>query len=152
MSDQIAIFPGSFDPVTIGHVSVVERALPLFKKIIVAMGVNENKRYLFPERQRLDWLKEGFAHLDGIEVVRYEGLTVDLCTKHGANYIVRGIRNGSDHDYERSIALNNQELSGVETIFIPAKPGHAHISSTIVRELYVNKADITPFVPKSVSP
>jgi pantetheine-phosphate adenylyltransferase len=152
MSDQIAIFPGSFDPLTIGHVSVVERALPLFSKIIVAMGVNENKRYLFNEVDRLKWLRGSFAHLNAVEVLRYEGLTVDLCSEHSAGFILRGIRNGVDHDYERSIALNNQQLTGVQTIFLPSEPAHAHISSTIVRELFVNNADITPFVPPAVRP
>ena len=152
MADQIAIFPGSFDPVTIGHVSVVERAIPLFDRIIVAMGINENKKYLFEEEQRLGWLKDAFAHIENVGVVSFTGLTVELCKKHDASFILRGIRNGTDHDYERSIALNNREMTGVETVFIPAEPGHAHISSTIVRELFVNNADISQFVPSVVNP
>ncbi len=152
MSDQIAIFPGSFDPITQGHVSVVDRALPLFKKVIVAMGVNNNKKYLFEEKKRLNWLVQTFAKYDNVEVVRYEGLTVNLCTAQNASFILRGIRNGTDHDYERAIALNNRQMTGVETIFMPAEPEVAHISSTIVRELWKNDADISSFVPSSVQP
>lgn len=150
MSERIAVFPGSFDPVTIGHVSIVIRALPLFDRIVVAMGENNTKRYMFPTEQRLDWLKKSFANSPKIEVISFKGLTADLCVELGAAYIVRGLRNSTDHGFERSIALMNHALRGVETIFLPALPEHAHISSTIVRELMANNADVSAFVPAAV--
>lgn len=150
MSARIAVFPGSFDPVTIGHVSIVHRALPLFDRLVVAMGENTTKRYLFPLEQRLAWLKATFADRPTVEVMAYQGLTADLCERIGARYIVRGLRNSTDHGNERSIALMNLALRGVETIFLPALAEHAHISSTIVRELIANKADVSAFVPPAV--
>lgn len=152
MSERIAVFPGSFDPVTIGHVSIVMRALPLFDRMVVAMGENSTKRYMFPLQQRLDWLKAAFAENPKVEVISFQGLTADLCTQLCAHYIVRGLRNSTDHGHERSIALMNHALRGVETIFLPALPEHAHISSTIVRELMANNADVSAFVPLSVHP
>lgn len=149
---RIALFPGTFDPITIGHVSIVERALPLFSRIIVGMGVNRSKQALFPVEQREAWIKEAFADRPQVEVIAFEGLTVDLCKRTGATFILRGLRNSTDHGYERSIALMNRQLAGVETIFLPAAPEHAHISSTIVRELYVNKADVSTLVPMHLSP
>lgn len=150
MSQRIAVFPGSFDPVTIGHVSIVERALPLFDRIVMALGVNTSKKSMFTMEQRLAWLQGAFAGHKQVDVMHFEGLTVDLCKKIGARYIVRGLRNSTDHGNERSIALMNQQLGGVETVFLPALSAHAHISSTIVRELIANKADVTAFVPSAV--
>jgi len=150
MSERIAVFPGSFDPVTIGHVSIVMRALPLFDRIVVAMGENSTKSYMFPFEQRLDWLKKSFAHSPKIEAISFQGLTADLCVELGAKHIVRGLRDSTDHGNERSIALMNHALRGVETIFLPALPEHAHISSTIVRELMANNADVSAFVPAAV--
>ena len=150
MSERIAVFPGSFDPVTIGHVSIVMRALPLFDRIVVAIGENSNKHYMFTLEQRLEWLRQTFKSEPGVEAISFQGLTADLCVKLGASYIVRGLRNSTDHGFERSIALMNHALRGVETIFLPALPEHAHISSTIVRELMANKADVSAFVPTAV--
>lgn len=147
---NVAVFPGSFDPITIGHVSIVRRALPLFDRVIVALGTNSSKKSLFPVEQRLGWLKTTFADLPQVNVVAFEGLTADLCKREKARYIVRGLRNGTDHDYERAIALMNRAMTGVETVFLPAEPGHAHISSSIVRELVANKADVSAFVPAAV--
>lgn len=147
----IAVFPGTFDPITIGHVSIVERALPLFDRIIVGMGVNRSKHSLFSVEQREAWIKEAFAAQAKVEVIAFEGLTVELCKRVGATFILRGIRNSTDHGYERSIALMNRQLAGVETLFLPAAPEHAHISSTIVRELYVNKADVSTLVPMRIA-
>ncbi|MBK7553703.1 MAG: pantetheine-phosphate adenylyltransferase [Flavobacteriales bacterium] len=147
MSQRIAVFPGSFDPVTIGHADIVQRAVPLFDKLIVAMGVNTTKKYMFTFDQRTAWLQQAFAQFASVQVVHYEGLTVDLCKQVGASFIVRGLRNGTDHDHERTIALMNMKLANVETVFLPAAPEHAHVSSTIVRELHANKADISAFVP-----
>lgn len=150
MSERIAVFPGSFDPVTIGHVSIVERALPLFDRIVMALGTNTTKKYMFSHEQRLAWLQAAFVGHKQVEVMAYEGLTADLCRKLRARYIVRGLRNSTDHGNERSIALMNRALSGVETVFLPSLPEHAHISSTIVRELIANKADVSAFVPAAV--
>lgn len=150
MSERIAVFPGSFDPVTIGHVSIARRALPLFDRLVLALGENSTKRYLFPLEQRLGWLQETFRDSPSVEVMSYQGLTADLCARIGARYIVRGLRNSTDHGSERSIALMNHALRGVETIFLPALAEHAHISSTIVRELIANKADVSAFVPPAV--
>ncbi len=142
-----AVFPGTFDPITVGHVSIVRRALPLFSRIIVGMGVNNSKRTMFQVEQRLAWIKETFAGEERIDVIAFEGLTVDLCRREGAAFILRGLRNSTDHGVERSIALMNRDIGGVETIFLPSAPEHAHISSTIVRELLANKADVTALVP-----
>lgn len=152
MSERIAVFPGSFDPVTIGHVSIVMRALPLFDRIVVAMGENSHKHYMFTLEQRLEWLRQTFKNEPNVETISFQGLTADLCVKLGASYIVRGLRNSTDHGFERSIALMNHALRGVETIFLPALPEHAHISSTIVRELMANNADVSAFVPAAVRP
>lgn len=147
---NIAVFPGSFDPITIGHVSIVRRALPLFDRIVVAMGVNNSKKGLFTVEQRMAWLTATFADSPKVKVTSFEGLTVDLCKREGAAFILRGVRNGIDHDYERAIALMNRAMAGIETVLLPAEAEHAHISSTIVRELAANKADISAFVPAAV--
>jgi pantetheine-phosphate adenylyltransferase len=147
MSRPIAVFPGTFDPITLGHVSIVERALPLFERIIVGMGVNSTKRTMFSPDERTAWINEAFIAHPQVEVVPFEGLTVDLCRRVGADFILRGLRNSTDHGYERSIALMNRQLTGVETIFLPSAPEHAHISSTIVRELIANKADVSALIP-----
>ena len=150
MSQRIAVFPGSFDPITIGHVNIVARALPLFDKVVVALGVNTTKKYMFPVEQRLAWVKATFAGQPAVEVVGFEGLTADLCERIGATYVIRGLRNSADHGNERSIALMNMVIGNVDTLFLPSRPEHAHISSTIVRELIANKADVSAFVPKAV--
>ena len=147
MKRPTAVFPGTFDPITVGHVSIVLRALPLFERIVIGIGVNNTKKTMFDVERRSAWITAAFADRPAVEVMPFEGLTVDLCTKVGATFILRGIRNSTDHGYERSIALMNRELAGVETIFMPAAPEHAHISSTIVRELLANKADVSALVP-----
>jgi pantetheine-phosphate adenylyltransferase len=146
MSQRIAVFPGSFDPVTIGHADIVRRALPLFDRIVVGVGTNTTKKYAFTPEQRFGWLQTVFAS-PKVEVVKFEGLTVDLCKRVGASFILRGIRNGTDHDHERTIALMNRQLASIETIFLAAAPEHAHVSSTIVRELHTNKTDVSAFLP-----
>ncbi len=150
MSLPIAVFPGTFDPITIGHVSIVRRALPLFSKVIVGMGVNSTKKSMFSPEQRIAWINEAFADDVRVETTSFEGLTVDLCKRVGAGYILRGLRNSTDHGYERSIALMNRQLAGVETLFLPSLAEHAHISSTIVRELIANKADVAALVPMDI--
>jgi pantetheine-phosphate adenylyltransferase len=148
---KIAVFPGSFDPITVGHVDLVERALPLFDKIVVAVGINSQKKYLFDLDKRLDWLEAVFAHEDRVEVGSFEGLTADYAQKIGAGYLLRGLRNASDFDYEKTISqLNNIIGDGLETIFLIAQPGYSHISSTIVREIIKGGGDASPFLPEKV--
>ncbi len=147
MSSTIAVFPGTFDPITVGHVSIVRRALPLFGKVVLGIGANSTKRTMFSVDQRTAWAKAAFRDEPRVEVLAFEGLTVDLCRRIGAGFIVRGLRNSTDHGFERSIALMNRQLAGVETLFLPSLAEHAHISSTIVRELIANKADVSAFVP-----
>lgn len=148
---KIAVFPGSFDPITIGHVDLVMRALPLFDKIIVAIGVNSQKKYLFSLEQRLEWLESVFANEERVEVGYFENLTAHYAQKIGAQYLLRGLRNASDFDYEKTISqLNNIVGQGLETFFFIAQPGYSHISSTIVREIIKGKGDAAPFLPPEV--
>jgi pantetheine-phosphate adenylyltransferase len=148
---KIAVFPGSFDPITVGHVDLVKRALPLFDKIIVAVGVNSIKKYLFPLDQRLEWLRQVFAAYPNVEVDHFENLTAHYCQRIGARYLLRGLRNASDFDYEKTISqLNHIVGDGIETVFLISQPEFSHISSTIVREIIVGGADATPFIPKEV--
>ncbi|MBR9921704.1 MAG: pantetheine-phosphate adenylyltransferase [Bacteroidetes bacterium] len=149
---KIAVFPGSFDPITIGHVDIVKRALPLFDKIVVAIGVNSQKKYLFPLQQRLDWLETVFADEDRVEVAHFEGLTAHYCGRIGARYLLRGLRNASDFDYEKTISQLNQIVGGgIETIFLISQPAYSHISSTIVREIIKGGGDASPFLPEGLS-
>lgn len=148
---KTAIFPGSFDPITIGHVDVVERALPLFDELIIAVGVNTQKKYLFTLEQRLDWIAKVFEHQPKIKVEHYTGLTINYCIKKGAQYILRGIRSSADFEYEKTIAhLNNAMEPTVETLLILSKPELASISSTIVREIIIGKGDVSKFIPSEV--
>lgn len=149
---KIAIFPGSFDPITTGHVDLVKRALPLFDKIIVAIGVNSQKKYLFPLEQRMEWLHTVFADEPKIEVGKFQGLTAHYANEIGARYLLRGLRNASDFDYEKTISqLNNIVGEGVETIFLISQPAYSHISSTIVREIIIGQGDARPFVPEAIA-
>jgi len=149
---KIAVFPGSFDPITDGHIDLVRRFAPLFDKIIVAVGINSAKKGLFPLNKRLEWLEEVFKDDAGIEVGSFEGLTVNFCKKENAQYLVRGLRNASDFDYEKTISqLNNIIGDNVETLFFISKPEYSHISSTIVREIIKGKGDISTFVPEFIA-
>jgi len=148
---KIAVFPGSFDPITVGHVDLVKRAIPLFDKIIVAIGVNSQKKYLFDLETRLDWLNDVFADDHSVDVAFYEGLTAHYCKEIGAQYLLRGLRNASDFDYEKTISqLNTIVGEGLETIFLISLPQYSHISSTIVREIIKGKGDARPFLPSEV--
>lgn len=146
-----AVFPGSFDPITIGHVDLVHRALPLFDEIVIAVGVNSQKKYLFPLEQRLQWLEEVFVKQPQVKVDSFEGLTANYCKSVGADYLLRGLRQASDFDYEKTISqLNSALLEGLETIFLISKPEFSHISSTIVREIIKGKGDASRFIPPEV--
>lgn len=148
---KIAIFPGSFDPITQGHVDLVRRAAPLFDKIIVAIGVNSQKKYLFSLEQRLNWLEQVFADDDNVEVGQFEGLTVNYCKEQGARYLLRGLRNASDFDYEKTISQLNYIVGDeIETIFLISRPEYSHISSTIVREIVKGKGNISSFIPAEI--
>lgn len=145
---RIAIFPGSFDPFTIGHANIVERALPLFDRIIIGVGVNENKKTLFSTEERLQRIRslyEGFPH---ISVECYDDLTIDFARRKGASFILRGLRSVRDFEYERDIANMNKRLSGVETLLFFTDPSLTSISSSVVRELYSYGKDVSPFLPE----
>jgi len=148
---KIAVFPGSFDPITVGHVDLVRRAIPLFDRIMVAVGVNSTKKSLFPLEQRMDWLREVFGSYPSVDVDQFQNLTAHYCQRIGARYLLRGLRNASDFDYEKTISqLNHIVGDGIETVFLIAQPEFSHISSTIVREIILGGADATPFIPKEI--
>ncbi|MEM6723499.1 MAG: pantetheine-phosphate adenylyltransferase [Bacteroidota bacterium] len=150
--EKICVFPGSFDPITTGHVQIVKRALPLFDQIIVAIGQNSKKQYLFSLEQRLEWLRKTFADEPKIRVDYFEKLTAHYCKRVGANYMLRGLRNASDFDYEKTISqLNKIVGEGIETVFLISEPAVSHISSTIVREIIKGNGDASPFLPEQVT-
>jgi pantetheine-phosphate adenylyltransferase len=148
---KIAIFPGSFDPITKGHVSVIKRAIPLFDEIIVSIGINSAKKYMFPLDQRKEWIESVFADEPKVVVRTYSGLTVDFCKKVNANYILRGLRTAADFEFEKEIAHVNKMLTGgIETLFLLTEPEYAPISSSIVREVFRYGGDISLLVPPQV--
>ena len=148
---RIAIFPGSFSPFTVGHQSVVDRALPLFDKIIISIGINSEKNQYFSIEERLQWIKDVYGNNPKIEIKFYEGLTVDFCKKENANYILRGLRNSHDFKFEKGIAQMNKDLNKeVETIFIITPPEISHISSSIIRDIIKNGGDVSQFLPKEI--
>ena len=149
---KIAVFPGSFDPITIGHYELVMRALPLFDEIIVAVGDNTTKKYLFDLQQRMQWLNNVFSENPSVRVDSYTGLTVHFCKEVGAQYMIRGLRQASDFDYEKTISQLNSMLDAeIETVFLISKPEYSHISSTIVREIIKGKGSVENLVPKGVN-
>lgn len=148
---KIAVFPGSFDPITTGHVDIVRRALPLFDKVIIAIGVNSQKNSLYTLEQRMQWIREVFVDEPKVEVDSFEKLTAHYCQRVGARYLLRGLRNASDFDYEKTISqLNSIVGGGLETVFFISEPAYSHISSTIVREIIKGGGDATDFVPAAV--
>jgi pantetheine-phosphate adenylyltransferase len=144
---KIALFPGSFDPFTRGHQAIVERALPMFDKLVIAIGVNRAKKGWMPIEDCLDRLKELYANEPRVEVVTYETLTVDLATQYDAKYILRGVRSVTDFEYERTIADANRKIGGLETIFLISDADTAHISSSLVRELAAFGHDVSDLLP-----
>ena len=144
------VFPGSFDPITIGHQEIIERAIPLCDELIIAVGENKEKKNMFSLRQRMDFIKETNKNNPKISVESYEGLTIDFCKKVNADALIRGLRNPADFEFEKSVAQMNRRLSGFETVFLLTSAGHAFISSSIVREIMLHKGDFSSLVPKAV--
>lgn len=148
---RICLFPGTFDPVTLGHVDIITRALPLFDKIIVGIGINTSKAPMFTPEKRLSWVKAIFKDDQRVEGAVYEGLTVEFCKKIGAKFILRGIRYVSDFEYEKTIADANRTLDrSIETIFLTGEPKYTSVASTIVRDIIKNGGDASHFLPSEV--
>ena len=150
---KIAVFPGSFDPITLGHFDIVERAVPLFDKIIIAIGQNSQKKYMFSLEQRMDFIKKTFKDFPNVEVDHFEGLTIDYCRSKDVNFILRGLRNPADFEFEKAIAQTNRTLTQdnkIETIFLLTSAGKSFISSSIVREIISFKGNYELLVPASV--
>ena len=145
------VFPGSFDPITVGHQEIIERAIPLCDELIIAVGENKEKKNMFSLKQRMDFIKETNKNNPKISVESYEGLTIDFCKKVNADALIRGLRNPADFEFEKSVAQMNRRLSGFETVFLLTSAGHAFISSSIVREIMLHKGDFSSLVPKAVN-
>ena len=149
---RICLFPGTFDPITLGHVDIINRALPLFDKIIVGIGLNSAKAPMFSPEQRLQWINDIYQLENKVEGAVYDGLTIDYCNKIGARFILRGIRYVSDFEYEKTIADANRTLdNSIETIFLTGEPKYTSVASTIVRDIIRNGGDATPFLPTVVA-
>lgn len=149
---RICLFPGTFDPVTLGHVDIITRAISLFDEIVVGIGTNSNKKTMFSEEKRKQWLELIFKDEPKISVAVYEGLTINFCKTIGAKYILRGIRFVSDFEYEKTIADANRTLdNSIETIFLTCEPKYTSIASTIVRDILKNGGDASQFLPMEVN-
>lgn len=145
-----AIFPGSFDPLTLGHYDIIKRGITLFDEIIIAVGINAEKKYMFSLNERKKFIIEAFKDEPKIKVQTYQGLTVDFCKKVNANFILRGLRNPADFEFEKAIAHTNRSLSEIETVFLLTSSGKSFISSSIVRDVIRNGGDYTGLVPDTV--
>ncbi len=145
-----AIFPGSFDPLTLGHYDIIKRGITLFDELLIAIGINADKKYMFSLEERTDFIKNAFKDEPKIKVVTYEGLTVDFCKKVDADFILRGLRNPGDFEFEKAIAHTNRQLSEIETVFLLTSSGKSYISSSIVRDVIRNGGDYTGLVPNTV--
>lgn len=145
-----AIFPGSFDPITLGHLDIIERGLPLFDEIVIAIGINADKKYMFPLEKRVQFIKDTFKDEPKISVSTYTGLTTDYCKEINADFILRGLRNPADFEFEKAIAQTNRKLSGIDTVFFLTSADTSFISSSIVRDVHRNGGDIRGLVPDSV--
>ena len=145
-----ALFPGSFDPITLGHYDIIKRALDLFDEIVVAIGVNGDKNYMFTVEQRKEFIEKAFADEPKVKVTTYQGLTVDFCKEIDAQFILRGLRNPADFEFEKAIAHTNRKLSQIDTVFLLTAARTSFISSSIVRDVIRNHGDYTVLVPESV--
>lgn len=145
-----AVFPGSFDPITLGHTDIINRAIPLFDEIIIAIGINADKKYMFSLEARTKFIAENYKGNPKIKVETYTGLTIDYCKKVKADFILRGLRNPADFEFEKAIAQTNRKLSNIETVFLLTSAETSFISSSIVRDVYRNNGDISALVPSSV--
>ena len=145
-----AVFPGSFDPLTLGHTDIIDRAIPLFDQIILAIGTNSSKKYMFSLDERLHFLKETYKNKPKIKVDTYSGLTIDYCKSQDAAFILRGLRNAQDLEFEKSIGQTNYKMSGIDSIFLLSSSGKAHISSTVVRDVMHHGGNYEFMVPDVV--
>ncbi len=145
-----ALFPGSFDPITLGHYDIIKRGVKLFDEVIVAIGINAEKKYMFSLDERQGFLEDAFKNEPKIKVITYQGLTIDLCKKMDAQFILRGLRNPADFEFEKAIAHTNRKLSKIETVFLLTAASTSYISSSIVRDVIRNNGDYTVLVPDSV--
>ena len=146
-----AVFPGSFDPITLGHYDIIERGLTLFDEVILAIGVNSEKKYMFSLEDRKKFIEEAFKNEPKIKVMTYKGLTVDFCREQNANFILRGLRNPADFEFEKAIAHTNRKMSEIETVFLLTSSGKSYISSSIVRDVVKNGGDASSLLPTTVS-
>ncbi len=146
-----AVFPGSFDPLTLGHTDIIDRALPLFDEIIIAIGTNSTKSYMFPLDKRKQFIEKTYADQPKVVVDTYEGLTIDYCKKVNSDFILRGLRNPADFEFEKAIAHTNRKISSIETVFLLTSADTSYISSSIVRDILINKGDVSLLVPKAVT-
>lgn len=149
---RIALFPGTFDPITIGHIDIIDRAIPLFDKLIIGIGLNSNKAPMFSEGQRMGWINEIYNNNPNVEAVIYDGLTINCCKRVGANFILRGIRYVNDFEYEKAIADMNRSLDyNIETVFLTCLPQYTSVASTLVRDVIRNGGDARQFLPDVVA-
>lgn len=149
---KTAVFPGSFDPLTLGHTDIIDRGISLFDEIIIAIGTNSSKKYMFSLEERKAFIEKTYAHEPKVKVDTYQGLTIDYCNKVGSQFILRGLRNPADFEFEKAIAQTNRKMSEIETVFLLTSADTSYISSSIVRDILGNKGDISMFVPKHVQP
>ncbi len=147
-----AVFPGSFDPITLGHTDIINRALPLFDRLMIAIGINVDKKYMFDTEMRIKMIEAVYQDEPKIEVVKYTGLTVDFCHQNQLHFILRGLRNPADFEFEKAIAQTNRKLGNVETVFLLTGPETSFISSSIVRDILRNGGDISKLVPAEILP
>ncbi|MBO3097505.1 pantetheine-phosphate adenylyltransferase [Gelidibacter pelagius] len=145
-----ALFPGSFDPLTLGHFDIIKRGLKVFDEVVVAIGINADKKYMFSLEERLKFIKEAFKDNPKVKVMTYKGLTIDFCKEIDAQFILRGLRNPADFEFEKAIAHTNRKLSKIETVFLLTAASTSYISSSIVRDVIRNNGDYTVLVPDSV--
>ena len=146
-----AIFPGSFDPITIGHVDIIKRAMKVFDEIIIAVGNNTDKKYMFTKEKRVEFVKQTFNNYDSVKIESYNGLTVNFCKKNNTKFMIRGLRNPADFEFEKSIALTNRKMTDIETIFFLTSPENSFVSSSTVRDLIRNSGDYKLFIPKGIT-